>query len=217
MGLVRRPPGYPEDVRHGGEWHGAEGEALTPLDHEPRSFDRGARVAVGVAPAEHSWPEGRVRQALQVCKERSSRDHVLVETQLAARPDQPKELGQSPVRIWDRAQQQRGHAGVKRSYLARQLLGDTVEDGDRYRRRVRGTLGSVAQPSLGLDGQDALDGRRVVGEVRPVARADLDHATPETVEQLATVPVRAPPYRRRRNDPLPQASEEWVVNLLLGH
>jgi hypothetical protein len=39
----------------------------------------------------------------------------------------------------------------------------------------------------------------------------------ETVEELTTVLVLAPTPRRGCDESLSQASEEWVVRLLLGH
>jgi hypothetical protein len=97
------------------------------------------------------------------------------------------------------------------------VLGDAVEDSDRDRRRACGSLGPAAKTLLGLDGHNALDGRRIVVKVRPVACTDLDHMALETVEELTTVLVLAPTPRRGCDESLSQASEVWVVRLLLGH
>lgn len=59
-------------------------------------------------------PEGGIRQLLQPPADRMRCDHMLVEPKLASGFDHASKLGERLLLIGDRAQDERGDAGVER-------------------------------------------------------------------------------------------------------
>jgi hypothetical protein len=88
--------------------------------------------------------------------------------------------------VGHRAQHQRGDRGVHAGVGDGQRVGGAGDDLDRDRGAFGGSLGEVAQEGFGFDGEDLGDGGRVVGEVEPVASADLQDAPGQLGKQLAS-------------------------------
>jgi hypothetical protein len=100
---------------------------------------------------------------------------VLVEAQLATRPDHASQLGQGRVSIGHAAEQSGRDAGVERRIGRRQGVGHARLDSHGVRRVAGCSLRHRAQMRLGLDCQDLGDGGRIVAEVNTAPRADFDH------------------------------------------
>ena len=110
--------------------------------------------------------------------------YVLIEAQLAAGPQDPAEFGQRCLDIGHRAQQPGHDDRVELAVGGGQVPGGAVGYLDRdgcSRGRLRR---ADAQVRLRLDGHHLPDGLRVVREVQPVARADLDHPAGQPAEQF---------------------------------
>jgi hypothetical protein len=147
---------------------------------------------------------------------RSARAHVLVEAQLAARPQDAAELLERGALIGNRAQ----HAGdddrVDRAVLGGKRVGRAGNDPNVERQPPRGLLCGLTQVGLRLDREQLRDRRRDVLEVDSVSGPHLDHPSLQPGEQLAAQRVFAPPLVPGR-EAIEQPGEDWIVDLGVGH
>src|SRR5215217_2510802 len=74
-----------------------EREAAASLHDEAGAVDGGTRVTRQMAAAGHVRVEGLVEEALHSAPARAVRDDVLIEAQLAARPDHAVQLAERTV------------------------------------------------------------------------------------------------------------------------
>jgi hypothetical protein len=110
---------------------------------------------------------------------------VLPETELAAGLDDTLHLTECDGRVGHAAEEAHHDRGVEGSVGSRKRLGDALDDLDRHDRAFRPLSSLRAGIRIGLDGQDAGHGRRVVLKRAPVAGPDVDHAPAQAREQAA--------------------------------
>jgi hypothetical protein len=110
---------------------------------------------------------------------------VLVEAQLAFGAQHAPQLAQRTALVRDAAEDEADDGGVELCVRERQRVRKAGDDRDRHRGRC--LLSQPSQGRLRLDRDDLGHRRRIVGEVAPVARADLDHAPGEAVHEPAAM------------------------------
>lgn len=128
-------------------------------------------------------PKRRVREALESSDSGAAGHDVLVEAKLATRPDHSVQLGESPILLWNGAQNQGYHARVERFVVAGQRVGDRVDHLDLDTSVGARLEGTSTQVVLRLYRDDLLDRPGIVREGRSVAGADLDHPSAEALEE----------------------------------
>ena len=95
----------PQDVWIGREERGGtEREALTRLDGEPGALDSGGRVSRQMTSSGEAGPEGRVGESLNARLPLGVADDVLIEAQLAPRPDDSEQLGEGALLVGNGAE-----------------------------------------------------------------------------------------------------------------
>jgi len=148
-----------------------EPEAAARLDGEDPA-DRRPGLAVYMAAAHQVRPE-QVRGLLEPGEHGIPAAHVLIEAQLAARPQDPAELGERGGNVGHRAQQAGDDDRVEFAVSRWQFGRGPVGHPDRHRGGGGRLDGPAAQVRLGLDGHDLAHRGGIVREVQAVARADL--------------------------------------------
>jgi hypothetical protein len=118
--------------------------------------------------------------------------HVLIEAQLAARPQDPAEFSERRLDVTHRAQEPGDHDRIELAVGGWQFPGRAVDHPNRNRGRRHGLAGAVTEVWLRLDGHHFPYGPGVVREVQAVARTDLDHPASQPIEQLAPELTVAP-------------------------
>lgn len=165
-----------------------EHHALDCLDGEASAFDSRGRIAGRVAAAGQPGPQPAVVQRLE--KQPfglAIRDHVLVETKLAARPHDAMKLGERAVLIGNRAENQARNGGIDAGVLEWQLVGGAGQYANWHRRGAGGRDRSGSERRLRLDGNDLRDLARIVREVEAVPGAELEDCPGQAVEEPAPV------------------------------
>lgn len=140
-----------------------------------------------MAAAGQQGPEGGVQGPLDTAHPGRIGAYVFEEAELPAGSQDTVELGEGGVRVGNRAQGEAGDGRVERAVGVGQLLGDGTDDVHRDRCRAGALLGQGPQARLGFDGHYPPHPGRVVGEVQPVARADLDDLAGEAGQQASAV------------------------------
>lgn len=110
-----------------------------------------------MAAAGHPRPEGGICQSLHATGKRTVRGDVLIEPQLASRPDNPAQLRQGSLLIGNCAENQRDDAGVELGIAGRQVIGDPAHNSDGNRRPRRGKRRRVTQSHFRLNSQYPLN------------------------------------------------------------
>jgi hypothetical protein len=186
-----------------------EAEPAAPLESEDAADSR-LRAALDVAAAHQARPD-EVGSPLVAGEDSVATAHVLVEAQLAAGTQDPAEFGERRLHVGYRAQQPGDDDRVELPVGGGQVPGGAVDHPDRD-GRGRGRLGrAVAQVRLRLDRHDLPHGRRVVREVQPVARADLDDPAGQPAEQFLPELTIAPLLPAGR-EPIEVPGEQWVLH-----
>ena len=101
-------------------------------------------------------------------------DYVLVEAQLAIRPNDAVKLRERRLLVGHGAEHQRSDPGIKRSCLAGKSITHSIDYGYRDRRARGCLLRTFAQIPLGLHSDYLVAGCWVMREVRPGAGAYLN-------------------------------------------
>jgi hydroxyacylglutathione hydrolase len=154
------------------------------LHDERRRLDFPQRLPVGVAADQRV---GERHLVLLGGDARIFGADVLQEQQPPARGQDPRDLAERRLLVRDAAQREGDHGGVERCVRERQLVAGAVEDLGVGREPG----GALAQPPahvrVGFDQRQARDGRRVVRQVQPRARADLDRGACGLGEQVVSL------------------------------
>jgi len=109
----------PQDVRIGREERGGtEREALTRLDREPGLLNSGGRVSPQVTSTGEVRPDGCVGEALKASLPFGAPHDMLIEAQLAARPDDSEQLGEGELLVGNGAEDERGNASIESPVVA---------------------------------------------------------------------------------------------------
>ena len=126
----------------------------------------GRRVPRRLAAAERPGPEDRVGRALSSGNTGLSGRTCSREAKLTTTSQHTPELAEGRCRVVDAAQNPHQHRRIERAVLRRQLLGGALDD--VYRDCGAALAGRRrAYRAVGLDGEQALNTRRVVLDERP--------------------------------------------------
>jgi DNA-binding FrmR family transcriptional regulator len=175
-------------------WHarleraGAKRKTLATLYLEPGRLDSRAGFPRGVTATGDCRPKTAAVRKLEHSAQRlAAREHVLIEAKLSTRPHHTVKLRERRALVGHAAQDQAGHGRIELLVLRRQGLGAPRGDGHGNAEPPRRVFGGRAQRRLGLDRQNSGYSWRVVREVQTVARAELDDAPAQPLEQPAPV------------------------------
>ena len=144
------------------------------------SDDLKARIAdctLGIprrfASAERPGPEQRIARALEHVEHGVAGADVFPEVELTAGDKHSVELSKRSGRVGHATEKPHGDGGVEDAVLCRQSGGIAVHDGDRDPRCGGALRGGRPGRRIRLDGQQALDFRRVMLERAAVATASM--------------------------------------------
>lgn len=150
---------------------------------EPGCADDALGVASRLAATERLRPEERVGSALESMEEDVPRPDVLPEAELSAGSKDTPQLLKRCGRVGNAAEDPHQDRGIERSVLRGKHLREALDDLDRHARTSGPFFRFSACGRVGLDGEDAVHGRRIELERAPVTRADLDHPAAQPSEQ----------------------------------
>jgi hypothetical protein len=139
---------------------------------------------------------------------------VLAEAELATGAYHASQLSEGRGLVGHRAHDERRHAGVDGPLLAREPMGQAVDDAHGHRGAGRRARGLLAQVGLRLHRHHLVHRAGVIPEVQAVPGAHLDHAAGEPVEHRPAVIGLALPFALGP-ETREEASEDRMVDLLV--
>jgi hypothetical protein len=164
--------------------------ALERHDLEPSGGDPGGGVPGRLAAAQRPGPEEPIGGALEGPEESARRAHMLVEAELAARPQHTAKLAERGAGLGNAAQDPDQHRRVERRVLGRKRRRVAVHHLDRNRGVARPPGCDLPRDGIGLDGQHTLDAGSIQLEPVAVAAAELEDLSAEPREHAASEPAR---------------------------